>query len=250
VDSIYLVVALGAIVAGFVQGLSGFAFGLVALSFWAWVLDPKLAATLSVFGALTGQLLAAFTVRRGFNLKTLLPFVLGGLVGIPLGVHLLPMLDMNWLKAILGTLLVLWCPAMLLSPQLPRVTAGGRAADGVVGFAGGIMGGLGGFTGTLPTLWCTLRGYERDVQRSIVQNFNLSMLLVTMFTYVGTGIVTREMLPMFAIVAPAMLIPTLLGTRLYIGISDLRFRQIVLSLLTVSGIALLASSLPVLLGWR
>lgn len=247
-DSIYLVVALGAIVAGFVQGLSGFAFGLVALSFWAWVLDPKLAATLSVFGALTGQLLAAFTVRRGFNLKTLLPFVLGGLAGIPLGVHLLPMLDMNWLKAILGTLLVLWCPSMLLSRQLPRVTAGGRAADGVVGFAGGIMGGLGGFTGTLPTLWCTLRGYERDVQRSIVQNFNLSMLLVTMGTYVGTGIVTREMLPMFAIVAPAMLIPTLLGTRLYIGISDLRFRQIVLSLLTVSGIALLASSLPVLLG--
>ncbi|MDX3933953.1 sulfite exporter TauE/SafE family protein [Stenotrophomonas sp.] len=249
-DSIYLVVALGAIVAGFVQGLSGFAFGLVALSFWAWVLDPKLAATLSVFGALTGQLLAAFTVRRGFNLKTLLPFVLGGLAGIPLGVYLLPMLNMNWLKAILGTLLVLWCPAMLLSRQLPRVTAGGRAADGVVGFAGGIMGGLGGFTGTLPTLWCTLRGYERDVQRSVVQNFNLSMLLVTMGTYVGSGIVTREMLPMFAIVAPAMLIPTLLGTRLYIGISDLRFRQIVLSLLTVSGIALLASSLPALLGWR
>lgn len=249
-DSIYLVVALGAIVAGFVQGLSGFAFGLVALSFWAWVLDPKLAATLSVFGALTGQLLAAFTVRRGFNLTTLLPFVLGGLAGIPLGVYLLPMLDMNWLKAILGTLLVLWCPAMLLSRQLPRVTAGGRAADGVVGFAGGIMGGLGGFTGTLPTLWCTLRGYERDVQRSIVQNFNLSMLLVTMGTYIGTGIVTREMLPMFAIVAPAMLIPTLLGTRVYIGISDLRFRQIVLSLLTVSGIALLASSLLALLGWR
>ncbi len=249
-DSIYLVVALGAIVAGFVQGLSGFAFGLVALSFWAWVLDPRLAATLSVFGALTGQLLAAFTVRRGFNLKTLLPFVLGGLAGIPLGVYLLPLLDMNWLKAILGTLLVLWCPAMLLSRQLPRVTAGGRAADGVVGFAGGIMGGLGGFTGTLPTLWCTLRGYERDVQRSVVQNFNLSMLLVTMGTYVGTGIVTRDMLPMFAIVAPAMLIPTLLGTRVYIGISDLRFRQIVLNLLTVSGIALLASSLPALLGWR
>lgn len=249
-DSIYLVVALGAIVAGFVQGLSGFAFGLVALSFWAWVLDPRLAATLSVFGALTGQLLAAFTVRRGFNLKTLLPFVLGGLAGIPLGVYLLPVLDMNWLKAILGTLLVLWCPAMLLSRRLPRVTAGGRAADGVVGFAGGIMGGLGGFTGTLPTLWCTLRGYERDVQRSVVQNFSLSMLLVTMGTYVGTGIVTRDMLPMFAIVAPAMLIPTLLGTRVYIGISDLRFRQIVLSLLTVSGIALLASSLPALLGWR
>jgi uncharacterized membrane protein YfcA len=250
VGSIYFVVALGAVVAGFVQGLSGFAFGLVAMSFWAWVLDPKLAATLSVFGALTGQIVAAFSVRRGWDVKRLLPFVLGGLLGIPLGVALLPRLDMNWFKLILGALLVLWCPAMLLSRRLPRVSAGGTPADGVVGLAGGIMGGLGGFTGTLPTLWCTLRGYERDVQRSIIQNFNLSMLLVTMATYAGSGIVTRDMLPMFAIVAPAMLVPTFLGTRLYIGISDARFRQIVLGLLTASGVALLASSLPRLAGWR
>ncbi|MFE8646981.1 sulfite exporter TauE/SafE family protein [Sphingomonas sp. NCPPB 2930] len=247
---VYCVVAFGAVVAGFVQGLSGFAFGLVAMSFWAWVLDPKLAAVLAVFGALTGQLVAAFTVRRGFDVKTLLPFILGGLTGIPLGVALLPRLDMNWFKAILGTLLVLWCPAMLMSKRLPRISKGGNTADAIVGLMGGVMGGLGGFTGTLPTLWCTLRGYERDVQRSIIQNFNLSMLLVTMATYLGTGIFTRDMLPMFAIVAPAMLIPTFLGTRLYIGISDVRFRQIVLSLLSASGMALLASSLPPLLGLR
>jgi len=191
---------------------------------------------------------AAFSVRRGFDIKTLLPFILGGLIGIPLGVALLPKLDMNWFKTILGTLLVLWCPAMLFSKRLPRLSRGGKTADGIVDLAGGVMGGLGGFTGTLPTLWCTLRGYERDVQRSIIQNFNLSMLLVTMVSYLGTGIVTRDMLPMFAIVAPAMLLPTFLGTRLYIGISDIRFRQIVLSLLTASGFALLASALPMLLG--
>jgi len=241
------VVALGAAAAGFVQGLSGFGFGLVALSFWAWVLDPKLAAALAVFGALTGQLIAACTVRRGFDVKTLLPFILGGLAGIPLGVAWLPNLDVHWFKAMLGTLLALWCPAMLLSKRLPRVAKGGKTADGLVGLAGGVMGGLGGFTGTLPTLWCTLRGDDRDAQRAIIQNFNLAMLLVTMATYVGTGIVTRDMLPMFAIVAPAMLVPTFLGTRIYLGISDARFRQIVLSLLTAAGVALLASSLPVLL---
>ena len=75
-ESVYLLVALGAIVAGFVQGLSGFAFGMVAMSFWAWGLEPRLAAALSVFGALVGQLVAVFTVRRGFNLRLLLPFVL------------------------------------------------------------------------------------------------------------------------------------------------------------------------------
>ncbi len=33
-------------VAGFVQGLTGFAFALIAMSFWVWVLPPQLAAPL------------------------------------------------------------------------------------------------------------------------------------------------------------------------------------------------------------
>lgn len=245
-EAIY-VIALGAVVAGFVQGLSGFAFGMVAMSFWVWVLDPRLAATLAVFGALTGQILAAFSVRRGFDLRLLWPFVLGGLAGIPMGVAVLPFLDMVWFKMVLGVLLVLWCPAMLFSKQLPRITAGGKVADAIVGIAGGVMGGIGGFTGTLPTLWCTLRGYDRDVQRAVIQNFNLSMLLVTMVAYLATGIVTLEMLPMFAVVLPAMLVPTLLGTRLYKKINDASFRKLVLALLTGSGVALLTSSVPRLL---
>ncbi|MDB5851489.1 MAG: permease [Rhodoferax sp.] len=246
-DSMLWVVVVGAVVAGFVQGLSGFAFGLVAMSFWAWTLDPRLAATLVVFGSLTGQVIAAVSVRRGFDMKCLLPFVLGGLAGIPLGVALLPRMDMAWFRLVLGGLLVLWCPAMLMARHLPRITAGGRIADAVVGLAGGVMGGLGGFTGALPTLWCTLRGMEKDAQRAIVQNFNLSMLLVTMGSYLATGIVTRAMLPMFGVVAAALLVPTLLGARLYIGISEAAFRRVVLGLLTASGVAMLAASVPRLL---
>src|SRR5690606_18932371 len=160
--SVSLVVALGAAVAGFVQGLSGFAFSMVAMSIWAWALEPRLAATLAVFRALTRHVLAAVTVRRGFDLRRLLPFLARGLAGIPLGVALLPRLDMHSFQALLGALLALWCPAMLLSSRLPRVTAGGRLADGAAGLAGGVMGGIGGFSGALPTLWCTLRGYDKD----------------------------------------------------------------------------------------
>ncbi len=244
-DAVWIV-AIGAAAAGFVQGLSGFAFGMVAMSFWAWVLDPRLAAALAVFGALTGQLLAVFSVRRGFNWPLLWPFLLGGLAGIPLGVLILPHLDMDWFKAVLGALLALWCPVMLVAQRLPRI-GGNRWGDGAVGLVGGVLGGIGGFAGSVPTLWCTLRGFNKDTQRAVIQNFNLSMLSVTMAVYLATGIVTRDMAPMFAVVAPAVLMPTLLGTRLYIGISDVTFRRVVLGLLTCSGLTLLASSVPQLL---
>ena len=237
-------IALGAIVAGFVQGLSGFAFSLVAISFWAWTVEPKLAAALAVFGGLTGQVIAAVTVRRGFDLRLLLPFLIGGIAGIPIGVFLLGMLDVNLFKALLGALLIVWCPLMLFARRLPRVPDGGPFADGFSGLLGGICGGLGGFTGAIPTLWCSLRGMEKNTQRSIIQNFNLTTLAFTMAAYLATGAVTREMLPMFAIVAPAMLIPVLLGARLYIGLSEEAFRKVVLTLLTASGIALLVSALP------
>ncbi|SPA01440.1 conserved hypothetical protein, DUF81; putative membrane protein [Cupriavidus taiwanensis] len=245
-DSTLLIVIAGAAVAGFVQGLSGFAFGMVAMSFWAWAIEPRLAAAMTVFGALTGQLLAAASVRRGLSWRRLWPFVVGGVAGIPLGVAVLPLLDAQWFKAVLGAFLTLWCPVMLMARRLPHIGVGGRMADGVAGAAGGVMGGIGGFTGVIPTLWCTLRGFDKDEQRAVIQNFNLATLAMTMAAYVGKGIVTREMLPMFLVVAPAMLVPTLLGTRLYLGISEATFRKIVLSLLTASGVALLATSVPVL----
>lgn len=246
-DSPFFFIALGAALGGFVQGLSGFAFGMTAMSVWAWTLEPALAAALSVFGSLTGQVIAAVTVRRGFDLRRLWPFLAGGVAGIPLGLWLLARVDQTLFRCLLGGLLVVWCPAMLFAARLPRIPDAGRGADGAVGVLGGAMGALGGFTGTIPTLWCTLRGLPKDAQRSIVQNFNLAMLAVTFVVYLGRGLATVQMLPQFGIVAAAMAVPVLMGGRLYTGLSDLAFRRIVLGLLTCSGIALLVASLPVLL---
>ncbi|MEJ6022644.1 sulfite exporter TauE/SafE family protein [Ramlibacter sp. PS4R-6] len=246
-DATVLIVVVGAALAGFVQGLSGFGFGLTAMSVWAWALEPRLAAALAVFGGMCGQLIAVFSVRRGFDLKRLAPFVLGGLAGLPIGLWLLPRLDVPLFKTVLGAFLLVVCPLMLVAERLPKVTHGGRIADAAAGAAGGVMGGLGGFTGVVPTLWCTLRGYEKDAQRSIIQNFNLSMLCVTFASYLATGILHASQLPLLAVVLPAMVVPSLLGARLYARISQEAFRRVVLGLLAASGAALLVSGAPAVL---
>jgi uncharacterized protein len=217
------------------------------MALWAWTLEPRLAAALSVTGSLTGQLLAAFTVRRGWDPKALWPFLAGGLAGLPLGLYLLPRMDVPMFKAVLGAMLVIVCPLMFFAAQLPKVRRGGRASDALAGAAGGVMGGLGGFTGVVPTLWCTVRGFDKDRQRAIIQNFNLAMQVVTFTSYLATGIIEPSMGPLLALVPPAVLIPVLLGARAYLRIDDLTFRKLVLGLLSFSGVALLASSAPVLL---
>lgn len=245
-DSQTAVVLIGAALAGFVQGLSGFGFGLVAMSVWAWTLDPQLAAVLAVCGGCTGQVVAALTVRRGFDLQRLWPFIAGGLLGIPIGLMVLPLLDVHLFKIVLGVILVLCCPAMLMADRLPRLAWGGRWGDAMAGWVGGAMSGIGGFSGIAPTLWCTLRGYDKDAQRAVIQTFNLTVLMVTTLTYVATGLINASTLPWLAMVLPAMLVPSLLGARVYIGLSPAAFRKIVLGLLSVSGIAMLVSELAAL----
>ena len=93
-----------------------------------------------------------------------------------------------------------------------------------------------------------MRGLDKAHQRSIIQNFNLAALAATMAGYVIAGGVSPAMLPTMGLVAVALLVPSLIGARVYVGLSPLAFRRVVLSLLSVSGAVMVATSVPALLG--
>lgn len=234
-------VVVGTCLAGFVQGLSGFAFGLVAMSVWAWSVEPILAGPMVVFGSVVGQILAAGKLRRSFDLKRAAPFIAGGVIGVPIGVMLLRYVDARVFRGCVGGFLIIYCSAMLLARHLPVIAWGGRVADGFIGAIGGIMGGLGGLTGPAPTLWCTLRGWDRDKQRAVFQSFNLCMQVLTLLVYVVSGTVTARMGWIFAVMVPVVILPTLAGLHLYTRISTARFQRLVLGLLLFSGVVLLVS---------
>lgn len=242
-DPALLIVLVGAAAAGFAQGVSGFAFSLVALSVWAWAVDPQMAAPMAVFGALAGQLVALPWVWRGFELKRLLPLVMGGLIGVPLGAYLLQWLDPTIFRFSLGLFLLAYCPLMLLLPSGYKWEHGGRGADGIAGFAGGVLGGLAGISGPMPTLWTTLRGWDKNTQRGVLQAFNIAMHVATLTAYAASGSITRETLVMFAWITPALAIPAILGVLLFHRLNAQAFRRLILILLMISGITLVWGSL-------
>jgi len=242
------VLAFGAAVGGLVQGISGFAFAMVAMAIWVWGVDPALAAVMAVFGGLTGQIISVLRVRRGWHLELLWPFVLGSAIGIPIGTRLLPLLDANRFKLVLGSLLVVCCSAMLAADNLPHVKRGGRLADAFVGLLGGVMAPLSGFSGLAPALWCTLRGYTKDAHRGVLQNFNLVVLAATFASLVSSGRAHAGLLPQMGVVAGSLVLPSLYGSKIYIGMSPVAFKRGVLWLLILAGSVMLVASLKTILG--
>ena len=236
------ILAIGAAIAGLVQGISGFAFAMVAMSIWVWTLDPILAAPMAVFGGWFGQVMSALRIRRGFQIHLLWPYLLGAAIGIPIGQQLLPYLDPNQFKLVLGSLLVICCSAMLATASLPHITHGGKAADAGVGLLGGIMAPLSGFSGLAPALWASLRGYNKDEHRAVLQNFNLIVLSATVVSNVYYGRLNRSHAPQMAVVAGALILPAIWGSKIYIGMSAAAFRKTVLWLLVLAGVTMLIAA--------
>jgi uncharacterized membrane protein YfcA len=226
-----------------VQGLSGFAFGMVALAFWVWVLPPDSAGPLVVACSLVGQALNGRITWQGLRMPAAWPFIAGGVFGIPVGAWLLPHLDANLFKLGFGLFLLTWCPVMLAVPRLPHVTAGGRRADAAAGWLGGVLGGISGLSGPVPTLWVTLRGWDKLRQRALFQAFNTTMHALALSAFTARGLVGEAELRLFAVAAPAMLLPLWLGTRLYVRIGDLGYRRIVIALLLVAGLVLIVNGI-------
>ena len=229
------------------QGLSGFAFSLVALSIWAWAVEPQIAAPMAVFGSLIGQLLALPLLWKGVSIKQLAPFIFGGVIGVPLGVFLLGVMNPAAFQLGLGVFLLVYCPSMLFAPAHLALRWGGAWADGLAGWIGGVCGGIGGLAGGIPTLWCTLRGWDKDTQRGVMQTFNITMHVTTLISYAVVGhVFTARVLGLFAIIAPALAIPVLLGTLVFKRLDQTAFRRLVLALLFVSGLVLTSANLAAL----
>ncbi len=241
--TLVLIVAAGAALAGFVTGLAGFGTGLVALGVWLHVLDPLLAAPLVVICSVVGQAQSLFRLRRTIVWVRLRPFLYGGLPGVPLGVLLLDALDPELFRGLVGIFLLLYAGVMLSLRRMPVLRVGGGFADAAVGLSGGVMGGVAGLSGPLPTIWCGLKGWNKDEQRSIFQGFNLTILGFALLSQAIGGVVTREVLLLGLACLPATSLGAWLGHRVYGRIDDRQFRRLVLWLLMASGLALTVTNL-------
>jgi uncharacterized membrane protein YfcA len=222
-----------------VAGLSGFAFGLVVASLWLYILSPVQTATLIVAFGLIVQGYSVWKLRRALDWRKLWPFVVGAAIGVPAGVTLLTWANPHSVRVGVGFLLVLYSLYAFFRPALKPVAGGGAVADAGVGFLNGILGGMTGLAGILVTIWCGLRGWPKEAQRAIFQPVAVVIFLMSALWLGVKGTVTADTIKLFVIGLPFLFFGTWLGLRFFGRIDEAMFRKIVLTLLFISGAALM-----------
>jgi uncharacterized protein len=231
-----------AFMGGFASGLAGFAMGFIVSGVWLHIITPlQTAVLITGFGLLT-QGYGVWKLRKALKWRTVAPFIVGGTLGVPIGTFLLTYLNPEYLRTGVGVLLIVYAMYGLSQPKLKTVNVDIKADSGV-GFLNGVLCGLTGLPGFIITIWCQLRGWTKDVQRTVFQPVMLAAIVATAIALAANGAVTADVVRLYALGLPALAAGLWLGFSLYGKLDDVAFRKVVLLLLLFAGLALVAAQI-------
>ncbi|GJE14736.1 hypothetical protein FOHLNKBM_5811 [Methylobacterium longum] len=219
------------------SSIGGFAFSAICGAvLFHLAIDPIQAVEIMMLCSVANQTAMVWALRQVIDWCGLAVFLIGGAFGLPLGIWLLLHADRGLYTHALGAFLLLYGAYMLLRRPLvmrwhhPSIDIG-------VGIVGGITGGAVGFPGAFVTIWCSMKGWDKDRQRALFQPFILIMQVAALLTlslvhgtHSGHGVDLGDLL-----CVPGSLLGTAAGLLCYRALSDVHFARAINLLLIISG---------------
>jgi uncharacterized protein len=221
---------LAAFVGGVASGLAGFAMGFVVSGIWLHILTPIQTTTLIVGYGLLTQGYGVWKLRHALSWQNIAPFIIGGIIGVPVGTMLLTYINPAYLRSGVGLLLVIYGTYGLAQPRLKPVPDN-ISADAGIGFMNGLLAGLTGLPGFIITIWCQMRAVFQPVMLAAIVGNVISLGVV--------GASTADTLQLYLLGLPAMAAGLWVGFKLYGKLDDVGFRKVILVLLLLSGLGLI-----------
>src|SRR5882757_9865346 len=223
----------------FVSGLAGFAFSAVAGAILLRIFQPLEAVPLMMACSVGVQGVNLWALRKNIQWRGSLFLIVGGALGIPIAVYLLQTTDTHVLRIGFGLIVSLYATYMLFRPTFTRLgaTSSGRLTA-LIGFGGGLIGGLTAMPGAIPTIWCDMRGMPKSDQRGLVQPFIAIMQVLALTLLLGKQGLSSRIVVDLAISLPALFAGSMLGIVAFRNINEIGFRRTILIVLLFSGASL------------
>src|SRR5262249_6561415 len=156
------IVGIGLFAGAVVSGLMGFAFSAVAGAILLHVLPPIEAVPLMMACSTITQAVSLFALRNTMMWRGSAVLIAGGVVGMLPALYLLCHVDARMFRFGFGAFLVGYAALMLVRPATASARdVPDRLRAAIIGFGGGLVGGLTAMPGALPAIWCNLRGIPK-----------------------------------------------------------------------------------------
>jgi uncharacterized protein len=235
----YLLLGTAVFAGAFVSGMAGFAFSAVAGAILLHVFQPSEAVPLMMACSVGVQTSTLLTLRHQMRWKESLFLIAGGLLALPIAVFLLQSADTRSLQIAFGGLITAYAAYSLFRPGLSHLPAiDHRGRNLLIGFGGGLIGGLTAMPGALPTIWCDMQGMPKDQQRGLVQPFIAAMQVSALILLLSRHELPSNILIDLAVSLPPLAAGTMLGILMFRRINEAVFRRTILIMLLVSGLSL------------
>jgi uncharacterized protein len=232
--ALFLLLSVAVFFGAFVSGLAGFAFSAVAGAILLHVLEPMEAVPLMMACSVGVQATNLWALRKSIQWRQSLILMLGGLLGVPIAVWLLQTADTTTFREGFGLLVALYAGYMLFRPSLTYLQMN-QSRHALVGFGGGLIGGLTAMPGAIPTIWCDMHGVPKNQQRGLVQPFIAAMQIFALALLLIHHDLSSKVLIDLALSVPALLAGSALGIFAFRSVNEQTFRRIILIILLVSG---------------
>ena len=219
----------GALAGGFVNGLTGFGTALTGLPMWLQAVEPLIAAQLASACSVLGHLTTLPTIWRAADWRRLAPMLTAGLIGVPIGTWVLPLISLATFKLGVGAVLIVYCSFMLFAAAacgLPPADAGPRPSWASRAACSAALPAL---SGVLPTVWRRSRAGPRTSGASSSRPSTSRCSRPCWWPAWCRGWSGSRFLVALGVAVPGTLAGSWLGVRLYRRLDDRRFDRVVLS---------------------
>jgi uncharacterized membrane protein YfcA len=225
------------LLAGFTQGFTGFGSALIMLPLLTLLMSVKTVVPLVILLGLCINLILLSQVHRYIDWKRIIALLTTNVPGVFCGVYILKMMSTGFLELIIGILLITF-PAYLMTKGVPEREIA-TAWVWPVGFISGVLGGSVGVGGPPIIIYTSMQPWGKHTIKSTLVGFFLLTSVVASGAQAVGGLMTREVLSLFAAGLPALVAGVLAGSYLYNRVDSSAYRKVVNVLLILLGVFML-----------
>lgn len=223
------------------QGLTGFGFSILAVPLITLFISPKTAVPILLIYSMIINIVVLYSARKAIDLKKIWILLAAGIITMPLGAHLLVIMNEDLLKIFIGSMILIF--GILLLIGFRKQFANEKIAMLPVGMLSGLLGGSISISGPPIILFLSNQDVDKHTFRGNLAAYFFILNLFTIPVYYLNGLLTKEVWNYSLTFLPGLLVGVIVGNILSHKIKENHFKKLTLILLIIMGLLSIVSGL-------